>query len=143
MIPTYFRALILISVAAGVAGSFVDFLFPSLVSAALSVAVESEPPPALLAGNPWVLLAILGPFFLVGIASTIGLFYFRRWARTLSLVVLGAGFILTPFLGATLSSGLSYALIEFSTTTWGAALAIAYYSPLSQRFHQAESVHVR
>lgn len=143
MTSAYFRALILISVAAGFAGSFVDFLFPYLVSASLSAAVESEPPPALLAENPWVSLAIFGPIVVAGIASTIGLFYFRRWARIFSLVVLGAGFALTPFLGTTLSSGLSYTLIEFAATTWGAVLAIAYCSPLSQRFLPAGSAHVR
>lgn len=143
MTPAYFRALIVISVAACFAGSVIDFLFPSLVSAALSAAVESEPPPALLADSPWVLLAISAPFAVAAIASTIGLFYFRRWARILSLVVLGAGFAFTPFLGTTLTSGLSYALIEFAATTWGAVLAIAYCSPLSQRFLPVESAHVR
>jgi hypothetical protein len=89
---------------------------------------------------------MLLPFLVAGIAGAIGMFFFRRWARTLSLAVLAIGFAAGPFLGPTLSSGLSYALIEFAATTWGAVMAIAYFSPLSQRFFPpvtAESNHVR
>lgn len=143
MTSAYFRALILVSVAAGFAGSFVDCLFPSLISAALSAALENEPPPALLAESPWLWLAILCPLVIAGIASTIGLFLFRPWARTLSLGVLGIGFAVAPFIGSTLSSGLAYALLEFAATTWGAVLAIAYFSPLNQRFLPVGSAHVR
>ena len=143
MTSAYFRALILVSVVAGLAGGFVDFLCPSLVSAALSAAVESEPPPVLLVENPWVSLAILGPVFIAGVVSTVGLLFLRRWARTLSLVVLGAGFAVTPFIGSTLSSGLSYALTEFAATTWGAVLAVAYFSSLSERFLPVGADHVR
>lgn len=141
MTSSHFRALLVISVAAGLAGSFVDLLFPSLVSAALSAAIENEPPPTFFSESPWLTILLAAPVSIAGIASTVGLFFFRRWARTLSVVVLCLSIAATPFLGSILSSGVSYALIEVASTTWGAALAIAYLSPISRLFTPEASNH--
>lgn len=141
MTPSHFRALIVISVAAGLAGSLVDLLFPSLVSSSLSTAIENEGPPAFFSESPWLLLLLVAPVLIGGVAGTIGLFFFRRWARTLSVLTLGLGIAATPFLGPSLYSGLSYALIEIASTAWGAALAMAYFSPISSFFKSAASTH--
>jgi len=141
MTSAYFRALIVISVATGLAGGFVDLLFPSLVSPSLSAAIENEPSPTFLSESPWLLLLLVAPVSIAGIASTVGLFFFRQWARSLSVITLGLGIAATPFFGSTLSSGLSYALIEVASTTWGAALALAYFSPISSLFTAAVENH--
>jgi len=112
----------------------VDNLFPSLVSASLKATYEKENVPSLFTSYPWATLVIVGLVAVGALASTIGMFFFQRWARFLSLVIVFATLILAPLTGAQLLSGASYSFYFLSTTIWGAVLAIAYFTPLSQRF---------
>lgn len=134
MTPTSFRLLVLCSVVLGLVGGCLDCLFPSLLPSSLTTAFENEPPPALLSDSPALALALLVPFALVLLVSTIGLLFFWRWSRTIALFSTVAGFGIYPLFGQTLSSGWANSLLEASFTTWGAVLALAYFSPLSQRF---------
>lgn len=134
MTPGQFRALLVFSVLVSLADCLVDFLFPALVSPPLSDALAAEPLPPLVDDSPWLSAAIFIPFTLAAIAGPIGLFFFRPWARSLSLAVTVSGLAIAPFIGPTVASGLSMALLDASMTSWGAVLAVAYWSPVSQRF---------
>jgi hypothetical protein len=138
MSTTLFRALVLISVAASFVGNFVDIVFPSLIPAPLTDALENALESNMFAGNVWLMLCLAVPLVGASIAGVIGLILFRAWARTVSILVLCIGIVVTPFFGPTLSSGLASAFIELSVTLWGAVLAIAYFSPISQRFLERE-----
>jgi MFS family permease len=138
MTPTLFRALILFSVATGLAGGFIDSLFPFLLPEALSAAWDKEPPPSLLIENLWLLAAVLGPWLIASIVSTLGLFFFWHWVRPFAIVVAVLSLAVSPLFGPALTSGWSSALLEASFLTWGAVLALAYCSPLSQRFVHSE-----
>jgi hypothetical protein len=133
MSAKYFRWFIILSVLLEVGAAAVDALFPSLIPQSLSVALENNPVPRILENLSLSLLLFL-PLAAAWIIGTVGLFLFRRWGRTLSLysTVLGLG--LYPFLGPTVSSGWSSALSEASFVLWGAVLAVAYVSPLRDRF---------
>lgn len=138
MTTTQFRALILVSVATSLAGGFLDSLFPSLLPDAFSAAWEKELPSSPLIENLWLLAAVLGPWLVASIVSTIGLFFFWHWVRPFALIVAVLSLAVSPLFGSTLTSGWSSALLEASFLTWGAVLALAYCSPLSQRFVRTE-----
>ena len=72
------------------------------------------------------------------VAGLIGLFFFRRWGRNLSLYSTLASLCLYAFLGPTLQSPIENVLIELCTLLWGAILALSYWSPTARRFDVAE-----
>ena len=99
----------------------------------LASAYANEPQPWLL-GNVWIAGFILGGLGVAVLAGFVGLFFFKNWARSLSLYLQFAGFLLHPFFGPSVSSGLETALVEACATIWGAILALSYFSPVSARF---------
>ena len=137
MRPTAFRALIVCSILLGLAGSLLDFLFPGLLSTELAAAIENEPVPALFDAHPLLVGMVTIAALVAGIASTVGLFLFRRWGRTASLWLSAAALLLYPPFGATVYSGWAASVVELSSMTWGAVLALAYFSPLAARFEHA------
>lgn len=134
MTSTQFRALLLFSVATGLTSDFIDALFPALIPEALSAAWENEPPFDPDTETLWLLVALLVPWLVASVVSTVGLFFYRHWARPLALIVAVLGLAVSPLLGPGLASGWSSALLEASFLSWGAVLALSYFSPLSQRF---------
>jgi hypothetical protein len=111
----------------------VDLLIPDLLSNSLSQALENEPLPSVL-NNLWLSFLLFVPWLVITLVSTVGLLFFKGWARTLSLYSTVFSLGLYPFLGPALTSGWSSALSEASFMIWGAVLALAYYSPLADRF---------
>ena len=134
MSPTIFRCLIVCSVLLIVAAGVVDWLFPSLISQSLTSALENEPVPSFLENYPFISLAVLLPWLAAVLASTVGLLFFQRWARSIALYSTLLGLVFYSFFGPELSSALASALTDASSMAWGAVLALAYYSPLSDRF---------
>jgi len=129
-----FRLFVVLSVILGLAGACVDSFFTNLVSSSLVKALESEPSLGVVDEHPFISLAILLPWLVAALAGVVGIFLFKRWGRTLSLYSTVFGFFITPFLGSFAGSGLSSGLDEASFTLWGVALAMSYFSPVSERF---------
>lgn len=134
MNPTAFRYLLASSILLSIAAGVIDWLFPTLVPQSLTLALEKESELSLLGKYPFISLAIFLPWLIVVLASTIGLFFFKPWARTLALYSTLIGFALYLFLGPSVCSALASALTEASYLAFGAVLAVAYYSPLSTHF---------
>ena len=132
--PHIFRLFVVLSVTFGLAGVGVDFLFTGLLSPGLASALESEPSLGVVDEHPFIALAILVPWLIAAFAGVVGIFLFKHWGRTLSLYSTTVGFFIAPFLGPVAGSGLSSALDEASITLWGAALAMSYFSSISERF---------
>jgi len=114
------------------AASVAAIFFPSY-SDTLAVAYENEPENGLL-GNVLVSGIVLVPLFLAWLTGLVGLFFFKRWARSLSLYVTLFGLIISAFLGPFLYSGLEASLFDASSILWGFILALSYYSSISARF---------
>jgi len=114
------------------AAAIVAGFFPSY-SAELSAAYESEPDTWLMS-NIWLAVGTLGALVLAWLAGLIGMFRFKSWARPLSLYSTLIIYVLYPFLGTSLLSGVEAALFDASTLLWGAILAVSYFSPVSARF---------
>lgn len=133
MTPNTFRALIVLYILLSIAAALTDILVPGLIPVSIAQAVENEPLPTLF-GNPWIEGAVFIPIAIIIILSTIGLFFFKRWARSLAFYSTVFLFALNPLFGVTVTSGWASALYEASLIIWGAILALAYYSPVLERF---------
>jgi hypothetical protein len=132
--PAIFRTLVALSVILELASVGVDLLFTDLISPELAIAIEKEPTSDIFENHPFISLAILIPYFVAAFAGVVGILLFKHWGRALSLYSTVLGCFIFPFLGSIASSGLSYALDDAAYTLWGAALALAYFSPISERF---------
>lgn len=137
MSPTVFRLLVIASIVLGVAGGVLDLLFPDLLSPALAKANESEPLPDLLEAYPWLCGTVIGALTIAYLAGIVGLLFFKRWAPPLALWCTLGDLLLAPLVGATVASGWSSTLAFLSYVSWGAALALAYHSPIAARFGRA------
>ena len=132
-----FRTIIITSVASAVAGGAIDLVVPHALPAALEQAYAEhfEPgypdSPANLALGAIVLVLVVG-----GVAGTIGMLTFRRWARALSLWVSVLALASFPMIGPSLTSGWANVFMELSSMLWGAGLSMAYFSSISLRFRK-------
>lgn len=132
MTDNKFRALIALHLALTF-GSIGAAFLPNLYSTALSEAYANEPLPAFL-DSSWLMIAMVSVLLAVLLASIVGLWMFKPWGRTLSLLSTIATLTIATFFGPTLLSGLENALYEAAALCWGAVLALAYYSRIRERF---------
>jgi urea transporter len=132
MTESKFRLLIWLNIALTLAGASAALL-PNTFSIELEAAFKNEP-----ASWPWmsdwVLAGIAALFLIAWIANIVGLLLFKRWARALALFTTLASLLLLTS-GSSLFTGLESAFYEAATLCWGAVLALAYYSPVSERFN--------
>lgn len=127
-----FRLLLAVAVGCGVLSALMDTLIPSLVPSELSRAVDSLLPPAGLSPLALGLVAcVWGAAWLVGL---VGMALFKAWGRAVFLATTIAEFLFYPLFGPAVSSWLAQALTDATSLMFGAALAIAYLSPLRARF---------
>ncbi len=132
MTQTRFRLFIVlygISLIVGLAASFM----PGGYSHALAVAYKSEPEP-LVYRQAWLAFVIMVPLAIAGIAGCIGMFFFKSWARRISLATTLVALLLIFFFGPTLLNAVANAFLETSSLLRGAILALAYFSPINARF---------
>ena len=133
--PSWFRRLFMLSVAASVAAALIG---EGNVSPTLKLAYEAEPNPW-MDDHPWLVLALFAAYLAVAIVGMVGLYRFRLWGRSVALWSTVVGFFLYPFMGVDLSSPLAAAFGEIAHVSWGALLALAYFSPLSSEFRDVST----
>lgn len=133
MTPRNYRALIVLSVILPVTGVAIDLIVPGVVPPSLIQAQE------LLNNAETMAFCVLatalgGAIIGLSLAASWGLFFFRKWGRTVALASIVLSVPVWPIFGFSLMSGWAAALMELGTTLWGAAVALAYYSTLQVRF---------
>ena len=132
-IEPLFRLIVVIGFLMAIMGATLDAVIPDAVPRQLSDAYESFSNEALDAN--WYIAGALALVCGIGIfIATVGLYLFKPWARTAAVVVTIAALPLYVLLGPIVQSGWATMLIESSSTLWGVVLAMAYFSPLSERF---------
>lgn len=125
-----FRLLLIGTLCVGIAGALVDLIVPSTIPDALRDAYE-----AYIAAEPALPAMVIGLVVLVaGFAATIGLLLLKRWSRPLALWVTVVSLVISPALGAVVISGWAQMLVNAATISWGAALAMAYFSEVRTHF---------
>lgn len=133
MTPKLFRILLASSLLTAALGSGIDYLFPNLVPQPLASALEAieQPEWAVHPAFMWLIVLFMA---VAGSATIIGLFRFSSWAPKLALAFSMVLFLLQPFSGVTVVSGLSMALNDLSASLWGAVLLAAFFSQIRERF---------
>ena len=132
MTPRFFRGLILCHLMS--LCSFTLLLgFDYGVSPMLVDAYLQSAPAWLSDENPLAIALMLGGITVL-IVGYVGLWSFQRWGRALSLWGTVIGCLLTPLFGPSVSGGLSTAFYDISMLLLGAVLALAYASPVAERF---------
>lgn len=132
MTPARYRALIAVSILLGLAGGALDLLVPSLLPPAFTTAMEAEDPFA----SP-VLLQVVLVAAVATLAAVVGLWLFRPWAPRWALLTSAFSMPIYVLQGANMFSGWSMMLVDLSSMTWGAVLALTFFSPLRGRFARA------
>jgi hypothetical protein len=143
MRPTIFRLLVVLLLLFDIAAMSIDDVF-SLVPPSLAIASDNELAILLDSYPFWVSIAlvVLVVFSMISeLASMIGMFYFKRWARVLAVYSLLATICAVPFMGALAYSGVAIAFGTIYNTLLGAVLALAYFSPpIKTRFEGEQTV---
>jgi len=133
MTPKLFRILLASSLLSAALGSGIDYLFPNLVPQPLALALEAVEQPEWVV-HPTFLWLIVVFMAVAGGASIVGLFRFASWAPKLALAFSATLFLLQPFSGVAVVSGLSMALNDLSASLWGAVLLAAFFFASQRAF---------
>ena len=131
-----FRLLLSLYIVVSAAALVASVYSSDLISPAIQAAIDAEPVAWDVANLP-LSMSIILPLAIGSVAGLIGMFMFKPWARTFSLVFTVAGLILLPFMGTVVLSQVDYVMSELAAMVWGAILALAYYSPVSSLFSTA------
>lgn len=129
-----FRSLIVFSVALALCGPAMNALFlPPLPIEHSALMFPASAP---------VFHALAFANMLVALVSTVGLCFYRRWARVANLVTTAIGPGLYAMASYFVDAGPKVATDSLSMLTGGAVLALAYFSPIARRFESATSQHL-
>ena len=76
----------------------------------------------------WLIVGV--PVLLASIVASIGLWFFRRWARPLYAFTIAATIVITAFEGPVVQPALLGTFTEISSLVAGAILGVAYFAPI-------------
>lgn len=68
------------------------------------------------------------------VMAFLGMYWFKSWARTLSLINIPLVFLTSVAGGFFLRSGVGYGLAHLAALVWGVVLALAFFSSLHGKF---------
>ncbi|HJQ59524.1 MAG TPA: hypothetical protein VJ890_21635 [Vineibacter sp.] len=132
MTPNRFRVLLTVNAVLFAAGMLVDDIVPPGFSEALLAAYGDRF--YWFDNHYWPSVVMFGLLIGIIVASYVGLYLFKRWGRSVALLASLASIATYLVYGVTLTSGLQGALLEAGTLLFGANIALAYYSQVSERF---------
>lgn len=87
-----------------------------------------------LAPKDIVMIIVILVYALIALGNQIALFFYWKPSRTIYIILTILGLLATPFLGLTVAPPLEMLGHELSLYISGATLALAYFSPVSERF---------
>ena len=124
--PTAFRILVVLSAVLAVGSALLNPIFLPPLPIAHSALVYP--------GSELAFGALGALNLLLGLATTVGLCLFRRWARPASLVGIALSVVSYALSAYFVDSGVKVAVDWLSALLGGAVLSIVYFSPLADRF---------
>jgi len=130
---TGFRVILASSVVAGIIGIIVSMLSEASLPFELQQYVASQASEP-MSPRMMVALVIWVPALVISLIGAMGMFIFWRPARMLALIGTLLALAALPFYVPIVETGLATLFSESSSILWGMVLAVAYWSPLAQRF---------
>lgn len=82
----------------------------------------------------WIVFAVAFAVFVCAIIVSVGLYRFRRWAKSLLLPTHIVALILMPFYGPNVMTGWAYTTTYLYSVLTGGLLFLVYLSPVSYMF---------
>jgi purine-cytosine permease-like protein len=133
--PSQFRGIIVLSLLSGIGDFYLNFAHSLLIPESLRTA-DAALTSSASTSLPILILELFGfvILFVAALVGIVGLLKFKPWSRPLNLALTVVTLVLWPLMGYNLSSGWAQALNDLSLYLWGSAIALAYWSPLSERF---------
>ncbi|MGH9721419.1 MAG: hypothetical protein ACRD8O_14515 [Bryobacteraceae bacterium] len=128
-----FRVILASSVAAGIVGIIVTVLSEASLPFDLQRYVSRQAAGP-ISGRDLIALVIWAPAMVISLIAAIGMFFYWRPARVLALIGTLLALAALPFSEPFVATGLATLFNEGSSILWGMVLAVAYWSPLAQRF---------
>lgn len=133
-LETVLRILIVAALLLPIAAATLDMLAPGLLPPELAAYSESQAEePVGVAVSGILLLALVVPL----LASVVGLWLFKPWARWLYTAVTAAAFLIAPFDPPWVGSSVASSLNDLAILCDGALLALIWFSDLRGRFERA------
>lgn len=130
---TILRALIVVELASALLGIYADVALQSSLPAPLQAYLTAQSQGPLTIGGA-LTLAILVPMFAALVVAWVGLWFLKRWARTLYTALIVVFLVVTLFLGPVVASALAAMLYTVSSIAAGAILGLVWLSELRGRF---------
>lgn len=130
---TGFRVVLASSVAAGIIGIIIMMLSEASLPFELQRYV-SQQAAGPMSARDLAAIVIWVPAMVVTLIAAIGMFLFWRPARVLALIGTVLALVALPFSEPFVATGLATLFNEGSSILWGMVLALAYWSPVAQRF---------
>jgi hypothetical protein len=130
------RMLLAIFAVATVA-MFADAIWAEIVAAEAAEPATFAAWTGLDAAPGWIqdgVVVVLVAILLADYVAAIGLFFYRRWARTLMLWSTILGLLALPLLPTEEIGIVSEFASQVATLSWGALLFAAYFGPEASRF---------
>lgn len=127
------RTLLIAEICLVVVGVAVSLLTEPSLPEPLRTFLEAEAE-ADITGRDKSMLATVIPAIILWITSSIGLFFFWRPARTLYVITIAVGLLMTPFSGPYVNTGWAATFEEAAIIVSGVILALIYVSPLKDLF---------
>ena len=131
--PQLFRAMMLASLGLSILAFVIDITVPALVPEIVRFAEEQYWNGSSTAGLVFR-ITLLVVYVVASLVAFVGLYQFKPWARTANLVLAALMILVAPAMGHVVLSGLAQGFGEIALFLWGAVLALAYFSPISERF---------
>jgi heme A synthase len=129
-----FHVLLVATFVSACLAANVDQLFPPNDAARLAAHLILQEPSAITTVPVWAFFTAAGLFLLAVVSTFVGFYRFRPWSRAAAIAVTLLMLIVKAIGGAGVTSGLSASLVGLTCICWGAALGLAFCSPLAERF---------
>ncbi|GAA5233452.1 hypothetical protein FOZ76_08845 [Verticiella sediminum] len=127
MTPNHYRLLLAVQVIAAL-------LYAGLV---LAGTIRGDAPtPSLGQAQGALFMLLAGALIGAYGAMLLGLFTFQRWGRSLALACTAISLVIVTITATPAVTGWQALAYFVATTSWGAALALAYVGPVAERFER-------
>ena len=128
-----FRILLVLGWLLAAAGVVLSFMTESSLPPEIQSYLQRMEDAPLAQGE--IVLGVVDITFIVfGVVLTIGLFRFKRWAKTLLPMFYALGFVLLPVNGPHVETGWASMMFYLGSFVDGLILALVYFSPLRESF---------
>jgi uncharacterized membrane protein (DUF485 family) len=88
----------------------------------------------------WAFMILVAVMALITLVNQVLFYFYWRHSRIIYLISFMTSFLATLLLGVSITTPVENVLNEIATFLSGIALALAYFSPVAERFRRGEEI---